>query len=119
MRKLIISPELIEAGYVFFKASRPCSRWGFPDPDEVKFTVTRDRDCYGWYRFDEGEHEVGMSDFIGSTNVFLKYLGHELCHMKQRIDGTAPKDRKRHDAGFKRLGMQICAYHGFDYHDFI
>ncbi len=108
---LPITPDLLEAAYVFLCATPPFKRWGLPPGDEVKFGVTRSRKTQGDHVLHDSTHYIRVSSAkVGHTASLLALMAHEMVHAACDREGV----RSEHGAAFKKRARAVCRYHGFD-----
>lgn len=106
---MLVTPQSIEAGYLFLKACKPFNRWKLPDPEDIEFhVITTDR-IFGDYS--NNPHTIRVSaSRCARTDTFLMTIGHEACHMFQALRGLPTK----HNSEFRRLSVMVCKIHGWD-----
>src|SRR6266849_10948867 len=79
---LPLTPEMLEAAYAYLRATPPFDKWKLPEPEDVKFTVSKVKGDYGAYRWDGKQHTITMSSkMVGYTSTLMKYMAHEMIHM--------------------------------------
>lgn len=116
---LPLTPDAIRGAYDFLRSTRPFDRWGLPDAEAILFDVCNLKWKRGYFQSFRGgrRHKLSVSKAcVGSPLGLLMVVGHEMVHLKQRIDG---KDWVTHGPVFKRYANQICRYHGFDIKEFM
>jgi hypothetical protein len=119
MRGLVLTPEMLEGAYEYFRVSPPFCRWGLPQSDQVIFRVMGARDRFGHFRGrhrkargNESFSEIAISaGMVQSTHLLMATMAHEMIHLYQDETGTA---RGHHNPEFRKLARRVCAMHGFD-----
>jgi hypothetical protein len=109
------------AAYEYLRAEGPLSALKLPHADEVQFRVTRHRDRYGhvWGDKRSVDAEIALSDVnIGSTAKLVERMAHEMIHLYQHR-ARRETANTQHNAEFKRRARAVCAYHLFDFKDFV
>lgn len=110
--------------YTLLSGMTPFSRWGLPPASEIKFTAKRTRNhlCYGEYLTANGKHEIVIYTHINNLTLTLETLAHEMCHLKQELNGTlhpTPENNFGHGPDFRRLAAMVCRQFGIDLGPFI
>ena len=102
--------------YDYLRKTEPFAGWKptLPEPDAVRFVVTRERKRQGYFIVRDGFPEIGVSQVcIGSTASLMELMAHELIHLFQWIAKTETRN-VQHNAEFSRLAKRVCAAHVFD-----
>lgn len=112
---LTLTPEMLEAGYVLLKTTKPFRSWSLPDPDEIVFHVTRHRtvgaDCWAGRK---SPAEIRVSEhYTGSLARLLEIEAHEMVHLYQMLRGTETPGAL-HNAEFMKLIRQVAKHHAMD-----
>jgi predicted SprT family Zn-dependent metalloprotease len=107
-----LSPAMLESAYAYLLTTPPFNRWKLPHPDDVIFTVTRDKATAGrCIHRSDGTHEIRMSQlFHYRTHAVMETMSHEMVHMYCDRRGV----RAHHGKEFKRCAARVCKEHGFD-----
>lgn len=106
---MIVSPESAEALYAFLLTTKPFSRWKLPDPHDVHFEIMAKADTFADYT--APKHRIRISAALCTwTDTYLKTMIHEVCHLKQEIEGRPLE----HDSYFIELVNQACKVHKMD-----
>ena len=114
---LPLTPEMLAAAYDYLRHTPPFHRWNLPEPEDVKFTVGRARDCFAFYQWDGFRHTITVSkNAVAHTSTLMTAMAHECIHLhleatKQESKRSSPS---HHNAAFRRYAAQACKYHGFD-----
>ena len=110
---LHITPEMIEAAYVFLLTTMPFRRWNLPAADLVVFSVSRHKDKRGDWCMQDRAHVIRISAAtITRLPSLIETVAHEMCHMRDKIEGG--RNDIAHGRNFRRLAKQVCRYHGFE-----
>lgn len=115
MRKFHLTPGMIAGAYEYMRASTRLFR-SLPHCDEIGFKVLTTPRVHGHCRggINGGQSEIAISvSKTGTTLSLLETLAHEMLHLLQHIRKTETGNTE-HNAEFRRLGLKISAYHGFD-----
>jgi hypothetical protein len=111
-----VTPEIIEATYVYIRSLPPFNRWNLPEADDVQFHVTHSLAWRGDHQID-GEHIVRISARRHShLSSIVETVAHEAIHV--HIDGKG-LERATHGKVFMKLARQVCRLHGFDFNGFV
>lgn len=112
--RLKVSPEVMRGMYDYLSCTLPFSRMKLPHSSTIKFVVDRQRDTSGWYRCDDGQHVIGVSERnVGTTTTLSMIIAHEMLHLYQRVTKTDHSD-SMHNAAFIKLAQRTCEIHGWD-----
>ena len=120
---LPLNKERLAALYDFLAECPPFCDWNLPGSEDVIFKVTRSRDTAGYHKLwkmgrKKLHHEIGISGYCcGWTNRVLWVMGHEMVHLHQAaVDMES--SHTTHNEAFRQLGLDVCAVHGWDPHEF-
>lgn len=116
---LKLTPEILTAGYEFLCATQPFDKWGLPPSDSIIFEVCNLKWKRGYFQSFRGgkRHKISVSAAcVGYSHGVLAILGHEMIHLKQRIDG---KDWGSHGTIFLGFAKRVCFHHGYDLKEFV
>lgn len=116
MTHLPLTPDVLAAAYDYLCTTPPFSGWNLPDSDDIKFRVTKSKDCYAAYHYDGG-HTIDVSSAaVGHTATLMQVLGHELVHLHLRLTGMESRSDNPnvHNAAFRKLAAVVCRTHGWD-----
>ncbi len=114
---LPLTPETLAAAYDFLRTTPPFNGWGLPEPEEVKFRVSKNKRDYGSYRWDGERHVVTLSEnLIGYSGTLFRYLSHEMVHLHLEETGMESRTggQDTHNGAFRILADEVCKVHGFD-----
>jgi hypothetical protein len=104
---------MLRAAYVYCVHTPPFNEWNLPDSGKIRFRVVSDERCRGWYWRQQRKHEICISETcIGRSHSLIETMAHEMIHLRQAITGNETKTM--HNAEFRKLAAEVCAYHGFD-----
>lgn len=110
---LPLTPDVLEGAYEYLRRTRPFRDWNLPEPEDVKFKITRNKDTFGSYQIDGTDHIISISArLIGRTDQLLQTMAHEMVHLHQECAGMW--DRNPHSKAFLKLAARVCYYHGWD-----
>lgn len=110
---LHLTPQIVRVGYGLFLETPPFDDWDMPEPEEVRFIITRSIDARGDWDFRSRRHIIRVSQRCHSTlHMMQMTLAHEMCHVRDYLLGT-PKSVK-HGSSWHWLADQVCRVHGFD-----
>lgn len=99
--------------YALLAATDVFQSWNLPDADDVKFSVVRDRSCYGWHKLDKGVHHIAISAGCVSTlRVLTETMAHEMVHVHENSVGAAGAGE--HSKAFRKWGARVARDLGFD-----
>jgi SprT-like family len=109
-----LTRDMLRAAYDFLNETPPFNKWNLPDGEDVEFKIIRNRDRFGWYRFNGEKHVIALSSgCIGYTDTLLRTMAHEMIHLhEEHAEACTP--RQDHSRAFYRWAAQICASHGWD-----
>jgi len=115
---LPLTPDLARCAYDLLCETPPFNRWNLPDGHDVAFHIVRSRQHYGRHWLD-GKHHMELSaGLIGTLDVLLSTVGHEMIHIHEARSGTA-KAGVDHGAAFRKWAAQVCKSHLWDLKNFI
>lgn len=115
---LPITPERLAAVYEVLRAFPPFCRWKLPHSSAVKFHVLKTDKWHADWWIEGSTHHVRISEKKHyHLSSLLPCMGHEMVHMRQRIDGSETKGD--HNEEFKRLGRLACRSLGWDFGQFL
>lgn len=110
---LPLTVDNLRTAYDYLNSTQPFLKWNLPDSEDVKFTVGRDANLWGWYQRKSGVHTIGMSRrFIGTTDNLMRTMAHEMIHLHEAHAGACGSGQ--HSAAFRRWAAEVCRHHGFD-----
>ncbi len=110
-----LTPVLLEAAYVFLRATPPFRRWALPESCDVEFRVSKDREALGSHQLHsrQGHHVITISGVrVSHLMTLMSVTAHEMLHLYQAESGEETKSE--HNADFRRLSKIVCRYHGWD-----
>lgn len=108
---LLLTPDMLAAGYDFLRATAPFARWHLPESDELGFHVVRRTSLSADFGVEQGVPFIRISEaHNGHSSTLLASLAHEMIHLRQHLTG----DRELHGPRFRRMAARVCATHGFD-----
>jgi hypothetical protein len=112
---LHLTPAMLEAAYELLRATSPFRRWKLPEPDDVEFRVTREKNlCGTCHRNEKLVWCIAIStDRVGRLDNLIRVLAHELIHIREE-DYYPNRQDVQHSAVFVQLAAQVCRHHGFD-----
>ena len=116
---LALTPDIVEAAYVFLRATPPFSRWKLPESDGIAFHVCASK-WMGYYSREiaTGIHQISLSSKrVGHTNTVMHVMAHEMIHLYQAVVKRETANTE-HNAEFDRLAKKVCAIHGWDWKEF-
>ena len=110
-----LTPQILEAAYVFLQATPPFRGWGLPSSETISWRVTRHRDRWGECGNESGEnHWISISEHkVAHSNTLLWTIAHEMVHLRQVIKRTETRNAE-HNAEFVRLWQMVARHHGWD-----
>ena len=108
---LKLTPHVLQQAYELLSATEPFSRWNLPDSDDVKFTVAKDKTCFGWHVKGHGSpHTIAISTAkVGTLFVLLATMAHEMVHMHEFQIGL--RGKAENTIAFKKFAAQVCKSH--------
>lgn len=112
---IAFTQEMLGASYELLRTTPPFNKWNLPEPEEIKFVVTKDASTYGYYDYARkgGKHVIAVSNRMnGYMTSLLEVMAHEMIHLHERRTGMHRSSQ--HSAVFKRLAAKVCKLHGFD-----
>lgn len=120
-----ITPALMESTYTMLLATQPFKSWGLPHADAVEFSVRpfRRKVHVAYYEFPTKRtarrqfRRIALnSKHVWHTSALLTVMAHEMCHLKEDIDGNIGKEV--HGPKFMKLARKVCRVHGFKITEF-
>lgn len=91
------------------------------DADDVSFQVIRDRRTSGYFLPPMASIKFPTiavsSACVGSTNLLMEIMAHEILHMYQWLSKTETSNTE-HNAAFFELSKKVCKAHVFDIKSF-
>lgn len=116
MSGLPLTPDVLASAYDYLVSTEPFCRWNLPDSEDIKFRVTRAKDCYAAYHYDGGHTIDVSSSAVGQTDTLMQVMGHEMTHLHLRITGMESRSDNPnvHNGAFRKLAARICQTHGWD-----
>ena len=80
-----LTPAIIRNLYSAIYCMKPFDRWDMPLPEEIEFTIDKDKEVMGTYLYDTGgdyEHTITISSAkCGHYYTVITTLAHEMIHM--------------------------------------
>jgi len=114
---LTLTPEVLASAYGYLIATTPFSAWNLPDPEDVRFKVSKSRKAFAQYIWDGDSHAIEVSaSLVGHTETLMATMAHEIIHLHLRLTGmeSRSRDPNVHNAAFRKLAAIACKVHGFD-----
>lgn len=116
-----VTKKTMEAVYNLLKLFPPFDSWSLPPSSRVHFVLAKEKNLYGRYLPTEGSHEhrIGIAPGI-SMSKFVETMAHEMCHMKQALQGNKSMDDQNdwHDREFRKLAKEVCRQLGYKFKEF-
>ena len=110
-----LNTEMLAHAYDYLSATPPYKRWNLPASDEVRFGIIRSRKKCAHCFWDGTTHviELFSSKNVGSHDMILSTMAHEMVHMHMDMTGIMKTDNP-HDAAFQKFADRVCKIHQFD-----
>ena len=117
---LHLTPSVLEAAYLYLRATEPFRTWRLPEGEDVTFRITNSVHYLGTHRRSRLGHPIITVSMhrVGHTETLLCTIAHEICHLVQARDGTETKGTI-HNAEFYKLAKRVCNRHGWDAKEFV
>lgn len=110
---LHITHSDLERAYDLLRHTRPFSRWGLDEPDDVEFHAVPIAGGAQAEHYYTTHHVIRLNPARHKTiAALLQTLAHEMCHMREYELGARRKGC--HGALFHKLADLVCKHHGFD-----
>jgi hypothetical protein len=109
----------LKQAYDLLSATEPFVRWNLPDSEDMKFTVARDKTCFGWHdKKANGPHRIAVSAArVGNLFVLLATMAHEMVHVHEHRIGM--RGKAENTIAFKKFAADVCRVHNcFDLKSF-
>src|ERR1700743_2994586 len=88
MRRLHLTPNMLEAGYDLLRMTPPFNRWKLPAGEDVEFHVVRHIPG-AWadhQQMRDGRHRIRLtSDPSMSLDTMLQNIAHEMVHVYEAV----------------------------------
>ena len=110
---LPLTPAMLAGAYEYLRTTPPFRYYALRPAEEVEFAVTRHVDREGDYIDDPQAERLVIrvsENSIGSTDVLMQVIAHEMVHLRH---GPA------HGASFRRAAKRVCLLHGWDAKRFV
>ena len=106
-----LTPQVLRQAYDLLSATEPFVRWNLPDAEDVKFTVAKDRTCFGWHdKKAKGPHRIAVSSArVGTLFVLLATMAHEMVHVHEFQIGL--RGAAENTVSFKKFAAEVCKAH--------
>jgi hypothetical protein len=106
---LHITPEIVCHAYELLRATPPFKRWKLPPSDDIEVQIVTAKEYVGEVTTGLEHIKLRISlQHVGSLNNLLYTLAHEMCHIKQYLDGAPKLD---HGPSFQKLADRVCKHH--------
>lgn len=112
-----LTPARLAAVYECLRAFPPFSGWGLPHSSQVKFTLSKRKDCQAEYTPGEPHWIMVSLPFHHHYSTLHATMAHEMIHLYQDIHKRATS--AQHNADFKAKSKTVCRKFGFDLGQFI
>lgn len=113
-----LSLEIVEAAYELIRACPPFKGWNLPPADDVEFhIINANVPLADYVQKPDGVHCIRVNEqWIGSLNVLLRILMHEICHLHHGV--CCPGDEAHHGEEFQKRARSVCRIHCLDVKEF-
>lgn len=113
---LPLTKEMLAAAYDFLRTTPPFNAWSLPEPEDVKFVVSRSRVNFATYHRDGKWHVITMSaNCVAYSGTLMNKMSHEMIHLHLEELGMDTRGYlNTHNGAFRRLAAEVCKTHGFD-----
>jgi hypothetical protein len=111
---MLINEESVARSYDMLRAVAPFNRWKLPPSSELKFRVVKSKKFAGEFRAmtdKRQRHTICISSIhCHHLDTLVLIMAHEMCHLRQCINGWPLNHGKR----FDKMKKLVCKCHGFD-----
>ncbi len=108
---LHVTPEMMEQTYDLLRITKPFRIWKLPDPDGIRFHVTKDNGEFASFDVKGGHPVICVTLHTARTlNSLTMHLAHEMIHLYQ----WKLKLPQNHGNHFQICKARVCKEHSFD-----
>ena len=112
-----LTPDRLAAVYDMLRAFPPFSSWRMPSGSEVRFKLSKMKDCHAMYQAGD-PHEITLSlPLHYHLDTVVSSMAHEMIHLGQEIRGRATT--AQHNSDYRKTAETICKRYGLDIGQFI
>lgn len=110
---IALNAEMLAHAYDYLICQKPFSLWNLPPSEDIKFSVSKQKDRFAHHQMIGGVHHIVFSSrFVGRHELLISTMAHELIHVHQ--EHSCINSRNPHGKAFQRFADRICKIHEFD-----